>query len=48
LILLLLGQTETNVLFNQQSGEFTSALAAKVIYSSHSRRAPSASAQSVP
>lgn len=29
LILLLLGQTETNVLFNEQSGEFTSALAAK-------------------
>lgn len=29
LIVLLLGQTETNVLFNEQSGEFTSALAAK-------------------
>ncbi len=29
LILLLLGQTGTNVLFNEQSGEFTSALAAK-------------------
>jgi len=29
LIVLLLGQTETNVLFNAQSGEFTSALAAK-------------------
>jgi len=29
LVLLLLGQTGTNVLFNQQSGEFTSALAAK-------------------
>lgn len=29
LVLLLLGQTGTNVLFNEQSGEFTSALAAK-------------------
>lgn len=29
LILLLLGQTKTNVLFNEQSGEFTSGLAAK-------------------
>lgn len=29
LIVLLLGQTETNVLFNTESGEFTSALAAK-------------------
>src|SRR5258707_555968 len=29
LVLLLLGQVGTNVLFNQQSGEFTSALAAK-------------------
>lgn len=29
LAILLLGQTETNVLFNEQSGEFTSALAAK-------------------
>ncbi|CAJ0874412.1 Vitamin B12 transport ATP-binding protein BacA [Ralstonia sp. LMG 32965] len=29
LAVLLLGQTETNVLFNEQSGEFTSALAAK-------------------
>lgn len=29
LILLLLGQTEFNVLFNEQTGEFTSALAAK-------------------
>ena len=29
LVLLLVGQVGTNVLFNQQSGEFTSALAAK-------------------
>jgi ABC-type uncharacterized transport system fused permease/ATPase subunit len=29
LVLLLLGRTEFNVLFNQQTGEFTSALAAK-------------------
>jgi len=30
LVLLLLGQTEFNVLFNEQTGEFTSALAARV------------------